>query len=126
TNTASLAKDSITNTRGWMNDPLYKESFSTRVGKEESIGDDGKRQGIVEVTDAALAFNTLKPRHPGSQEYIPGKGYYLAQGIGGTFTGKGYDVGIMDDLIKNAEQALSPSTLPKVWAWYASTFATRA
>ena len=126
TNGASLAKDGVNNTRAWMNDPLYKQTFSTRVGKEESFGDDGKRQGIVEVTDAALMFKTLRPKHSGSQEYVPAKGYYLAQGLGGSLTGKGFDIGIMDDLIKNAEQAMSPSTNPKVWAFYASTFATRA
>jgi hypothetical protein len=127
TNGASLAKDGVKNTREWMNSALYKQTFATRVGKVESIDDNtGRRQGVVEVTDAALMFNTLKPKHAGSQEYVPAKGYYLAQGLGGSLTGKGFDIGIMDDLVKNAEQAMSPTTNPKVWAFYASTFATRA
>lgn len=126
TNTAELAKAGINNARSWMNSPQYKEAFATRVGKEESFRDDGTRIRVVEVANTALAFNTLKPKHPGSKEYEPAKGYYYAQGIGGTFVGKGFDIGIGDDWVKNSEQALNPRFRPKLWAWYASTFNTRA
>lgn len=126
TNGASLAKDGVKNTRGWMADPAYKETYATRVGSVESFDSSGYRQGIIETTDAALMFRTLRPKSAGSSEYEHAKGYYLAQGLGGSLTGKGFDIGIMDDLIRNAEQALSPVTNPKVWAFYASTFATRA
>ncbi len=126
TNGATLAKDSIKNTRQWMGAPAYLQTYATRVGSVESVDSQGQRQGVVETTDAALMFRTLRPKQPGSKEYVHATGYYLAQGLGGSLTGHGFDIGIMDDLIKNAEQALSPVTNPKVWAFYASTFATRA
>lgn len=47
-------------------------------------------------------------------------------GIGGAFTGKGGDLLIIDDPIKNWEQAMSPGHRQKVRDWFLSTFYTRA
>ena len=56
-----------------------------------------------------------------------GKGGGLwAAGVGGPITGKGFDLGLIDDPIKNAEEAASEIIREKQKEWYNSTFYTRA
>jgi len=52
-------------------------------------------------------------------------GGYTAAGAGTGITGKGFKLGILDDLIKNKEEAESELIRDKVWDWYRSTFYTR-
>lgn len=52
-------------------------------------------------------------------------GTYLAVGVGGTTTGFGSDVFLIDDPIKNREEADSETYRNKVWDWYSSTAYTR-
>lgn len=52
-------------------------------------------------------------------------GGYVAAGIGGGITGKGAHVLVIDDPIKNAEEADSSDTREKIWDWYTSTAYTR-
>jgi len=47
---------------------------------------------------------------------------YLGVGVGGGVTGKGATIRIMDDLIKDAEVALSGTALSKIWVWLSGTF----
>lgn len=54
-----------------------------------------------------------------------GGGGYIAAGIGGPITGKGAHVLIVDDPVKNAEEADSPEVLKKIWDWFTSTAYTR-
>lgn len=49
-----------------------------------------------------------------------------AAGVGGPITGKGFHLGIIDDPLKNAEEAASEVIRAKQKDWYASTFSTRA
>lgn len=46
-------------------------------------------------------------------------------GVGGPITGKGFHLGIIDDPIKNAKEALSEATQKDHQDWYPSTFYTR-
>ena len=46
-------------------------------------------------------------------------------GIGGVLTGRGADLLIIDDYVKNAEESLSESQLRKTWEWFKSTAYTR-
>lgn len=50
---------------------------------------------------------------------------YLGVGVGGGVTGKGATIRIMDDLIKDAEVALSDTALSKIWVWLSGTFSSR-
>ena len=50
---------------------------------------------------------------------------YLAAGFGGTITGVGCSVGIIDDPIKNDQEAFNDSVLESQWAWYGDTFLSR-
>ena len=52
-------------------------------------------------------------------------GMYSALGIGGSATGKGADLLIIDDPIKNMEEASSLKTLEDQWHWYLSVARTR-
>lgn len=54
-----------------------------------------------------------------------GRGYYVAAGVGGGITGVGATVGIIDDPVKNAEEADSQTYRNKAHEWYKSTFSTR-
>jgi predicted phage terminase large subunit-like protein len=46
-------------------------------------------------------------------------------GVGTSLTGKGADLMIMDDLVRNWEDAQSPIVRQKTWDWYTSTAYTR-
>jgi len=52
-------------------------------------------------------------------------GSYYAVGIGGGLTGRGFDVGIIDDPVKDEEEAASQTIRDKVWDWYQKVFRTR-
>lgn len=47
-------------------------------------------------------------------------------GVGGPIGGKGGDLLIIDDPVKNADEAASPKIKEKIWDWYVTTFMTRA
>ncbi len=53
------------------------------------------------------------------------EGGMITAGAGGPLTGRPLDVGIIDDPIKNAEEASSEAHLAKIFDWYDSVFSTR-
>lgn len=58
-------------------------------------------------------------------EIVDRKGYYLCAGVGGSITGRGGDLMIIDDPVKNREEAESKTVRDGIWDWYTSTFRTR-
>jgi len=54
------------------------------------------------------------------------KGGMVTAGVGGPITGKGGSVLILDDPIKNAEEANSQVMRENLWDWWQTTFLTRA
>ena len=52
-------------------------------------------------------------------------GRYYAVGVGGGLTGRGADLAIIDDPVKNREDANSETIRRKTWEWYLSTLYTR-
>ena len=52
-------------------------------------------------------------------------GSYYAVGIGGGLTGRGYDIGIIDDPVKDDEEAQSLSYRERAYNWYIKVFRTR-
>lgn len=102
----SLALDFSREVREVVRSDRYSKLFSgTRVDPESG---------------AAEAWKLL-PRREG--EVV--RGGYVAAGIGGPINGKGAHVLIIDDPIKNAEEANSVEHLEKIWNWYTSTAYTR-
>jgi predicted phage terminase large subunit-like protein len=57
--------------------------------------------------------------------YTSQGGVMAASGIGGRFTGMGADLLIIDDPVKNAEEARSQVIRSKHWDWWQSTAVTR-
>jgi hypothetical protein len=52
-------------------------------------------------------------------------GFYKNVGVGGSLTGTAADVGIIDDPVKDAREADSPTIRQRVWDWYDTVFSTR-
>mgnify|MGYP003131932345 FL=1 len=61
---------------------------------------------------------------PAAWRTTAGGGCY-ASGVDGPITGRGFHLGLIDDPVKNLEDALSPSKREKTWRWYTGTFRTR-
>ena len=95
----SLAMSFSRKVKEVFNDPAYQSVFTTR----------------------------LHPDFQANEEWgiLGTRGGYVAAGVGGGITGKGAHVLLIDDPIKNAEEADSAETREKLWDWYGSTAYTR-
>jgi predicted phage terminase large subunit-like protein len=54
-----------------------------------------------------------------------GTGAYIGVGVGGGLTGRPVDIAIIDDPVRDQQQALSPTVKEGHWNWYQSVFTTR-
>lgn len=93
-----LAQDFGSKTRALVDDPYYQMIFDTRLKADEK---------------SRAKWLTNK------------KGSYTSVGVGGAITGRGADLLIIDDPLKNREEADSQTIRDKVWDWYTSTAYTR-
>lgn len=59
-------------------------------------------------------------------EIVGYRGRYKSAGIGGPIGGTGFNLGIIDDPVKNRKEADSDVYREMVWRWYTSTFYMRA
>lgn len=87
-----------------------------------------KVKAIVEDPNYQSVFDMrLDPNNQSTEEWgIAGhRGSYVAAGVGGGITGKGAHVLLIDDPIKNAEEADSQQVRESIWDWYGSTAYTR-
>ena len=75
-----------------------------------------------EVFDVEVDRNNQSAESWGIDGY---RGGVTAAGVGGPITGKGARIAIIDDPVKNAEEANSEVMREKVWDWYTSTLYTR-
>jgi len=73
----------------------------------------------------AVTLEVEAKRNSEEFEVVGRRGYYIGQGVGGPLTGKSLDLGIIDDPIKNAQEAMSQTIKDRLWEWYISTFLTR-
>lgn len=69
----------------------------------------------------------LDPNNQGAEAWAlqGARGGYVAAGIGGPITGRGAHVLLIDDPVKNAEEADSADIREKIWEWYLSTAYSR-
>lgn len=58
-------------------------------------------------------------------DVLNAKGHYISTGIGGGLTGRGATVAIIDDPVKNSEEADSLTRRDSIWEWYSTTFQSR-
>lgn len=87
-----------------------------------------KVKEVLEDPSYHSVFDTrLNPNNQSAEEWgVQGtRGGYVAAGVGGGITGKGCNILIIDDPLKNAEEADSGDTREKLWDWYGSTAYTR-
>lgn len=96
---ADLAHDFGRQTRNLVNSQEFKNVF-----RDVQLSDDSQSKG---------KWNTN------------GRGAYNAVGVGGAVTGKGADFLLIDDPIKNRQDANSSVYREAVWDWYRSTARTR-
>jgi predicted phage terminase large subunit-like protein len=94
-----------------------------------AMGFSRKVKQIIEDPSYAQVFPgaQLDPKNQSTEEWAleGARGGYVAAGIGGPITGKGAHVLVIDDPVKNAEEADSADQREKVWEWYNSTAYTR-
>lgn len=76
---------------------------------------------------SVFADTRLDPNNQSTEEWgiANHRGGYVAAGIGGPITGKGAHVLVIDDPVKNAEEADSADGREKTWEWYLSTAYSR-
>lgn len=86
------------------------------------------QNGTEDTLDLGLRVNPSK-RAINRWQLLPRYGVtpggMIAAGVGGTITGRGADLFIIDDPVKNREEADSPTMRKKVWDWWTSTARTR-
>ncbi len=58
-------------------------------------------------------------------EIVDKKGSYVAAGADGGIGGMGFNLGLIDDPIKNNKEAKSETYRDNIWEWYVTTFYTR-
>lgn len=106
----------------------YNETLSTTFSK-------AVRNGIQEVKadPDRIVFSDIFPgtriKHGDAAMNLwaleGGHNSYLATSPTGTATGFGCDLLIVDDLIKNVEEAYNEATLEKQWSWFTNTMLSR-
>lgn len=68
---------------------------------------------------------TAPKRNSTRFDIVGNDGYYICAGVNGPITGKGFHFGIIDDPIKNQQEAESKIQRDKIFGWYQSTFYSR-
>lgn len=96
---SDLASDFGRQVRNLIAEPEYREVFAN--------------VSLAPDSQAATRMNT---NHKGS---------YIAAGVGTAVTGRGADIGLIDDPFKDREEADSERRRQVVWDWYRSAFYTR-
>jgi len=96
----------------------YNQGIAKYFGNKviNLIEEKGSKYGVI-----------LNKRSKSSKEFVIDKygGTYSFTGIGGTLTGKGANLIVIDDPIKNNQDAFSKTKRENLWDWYQSTLFTR-
>lgn len=96
----------------------YEASFARSWGQ--------KARDLVNEHSKTLGVSVSRSQSAANDWGIQGhSGGMKTAGAGGPLTGKGAHVFICDDLIKNHEEALSPTVRASHWDWWQSTASTR-
>lgn len=72
-----------------------------------------------------VTLEGLALRNSDRFDIVGRRGYYICAGVGGPLTGKSVDIGIIDDPIKNEEEARSATVKRSIEAWYNMVFLSR-
>ena len=104
-----------------------KEIITVSYSAELAQDFGSKTRGIVGSEAYKAIFNlTLKEDEQAKAKWRTNRGgSYTSVGVGGAITGRGADVLLFDDPIKNREEAESEVYREKVWQFFTSTAFTR-
>jgi predicted phage terminase large subunit-like protein len=105
-----------------------KQVMATTYGQELSDGFGRKVRNQIMDERFQLMFPEciLSPDSKAAARFNTTKGgVYHAMGVGGAATGRGADILIVDDALKNREEADSKLMRDKLWDWFASVAYTR-
>lgn len=103
----------------------YGDSLAQNMSRDvQKILDSESYRTLFPGTRLSQGRDEAK-RTQGQFDVVGHLGYYIAAGVGGSITGKTADIGIVDDPIKNREEAESEVYRDKIWDWYTSAFMTR-
>jgi len=92
-------------------------SYAQRQSESKTL----KSQGLIKQIGLSVS-DTMANR----EEFrLASGGGILTTGVGGALTGQGADVLLIDDPIKNREEAESPVMRDKVWGWFEDVAETR-
>lgn len=95
----------------------YEHHFARKWGRNarDLVIEHGWHLG-VQISDTQSAANDWETNHGGGM---------ITAGVGGPLTGRGAHLLVIDDALKNAEQAISPTIRENQWEWWLSTAKTR-
>jgi len=106
-----------------------KDIITTSYNAELAVEFGGKTRDIIADPIFSVIFPegvTLKEDEQAKGRWRTNKGgSYTSAGIGGPITGRGAHILLIDDPIKNREEAESKLIRDKHWDWYRSTAYTR-
>jgi predicted phage terminase large subunit-like protein len=97
----------------------YEADFASSWGRRtrDILNEYGESVFGIEVNNKSSAANRWDIKsHEGGM---------ITAGVGGPITGKGADILVIDDPVKNAEEANSQTYRNRTWEWYQSTAYTR-
>lgn len=96
----------------------YEADFAASWGR--------KARTILEESSGMFGVKVASDSSAANRWGIEGReGGMMTAGVGGPVTGKGADVLIIDDPVKNYEEAHSETFREKTWDWFTSTAYTR-
>lgn len=99
----------------------YAHDFTVTFGRAiRRMIQTGQKLGIAPRLDPTAKAVDNFFVHPDD-----GSGFYFGDGVGGGFTGRGGHIILLDDLIKNKEEADSQFMRDKTWDWMESVALTR-
>lgn len=103
----------------------YGDTLAQDMSRDVQKIMDSKEYGEIFPNTRLAESRDVEKRTQGQFDVVGHRGYYIGAGIMGGITGKTADIGILDDPIKNREEAESETYREKVWQQYKSAFATR-
>ncbi len=117
--------------------PVWHQQRAARLGLRHDVMLCSSSEGLAE-DNSRVARDIAREAAPSMPELglpIRGKnavtdwqtygGMVRARGAGGDITGRGVNLAIIDDIVKNAEQADSERIRQKTWDWWQSVMNTR-
>jgi len=103
------------------------EIITASYSSDLSIDFSKKVRNLVDSSEYCEIFNTrlAKDSRASDRWNTSGQGSFVASGVGGSITGRGANILIIDDPIKNRLEASSDTIRNKIYDWYTSTAFTR-